>query len=279
MAAKRDKPRRGDQKQQDTLLLGILKCGYCGGAYTSSFVNKKDAKGKTKRYYYYKCTKKIKDEAGACPAADLRADVIDAAFTGFFRKLAQEPAKLEAVLQAAQEANQEGSGPIEKERDKLSKELAQVERQALALVDRLADPELAQIDAVKVRLTELDQRQRALKAQIAELTLQLRDRRDQVISLEEIQAAYRQFDELWGQLEFEERRYAIRLLVREAKMCFRKKGQDGTMHIEAWGRSPTPLNIRLRDFREGKLRNQDVWYARRDSNPQPSVPKTDALSS
>jgi site-specific DNA recombinase len=279
LAAKRDKPRRGDQKQQDTLLLGILKCGFCGGAYTSSFVNKKGANGKTKRYYYYKCTKKIKDEAGACPAADLRADVVDAVFTGFFRKLSQQPDKLEAVLKAAQGAFQEGAGPIEKERDRLSKELAQVEGQALALVDRLADPELAQIDAVKVRLTELDQRQRTLKAQIAELTLQLRDRRDQVISIDEIKAAYRQFDELWGELDFEERRYAIRLLVREAKMRFKKKEEDGTMQIEAWGRSPTPLKIRLHDFRNGKLRNQDVWYTRRDSNPQPSVPKTDALSS
>lgn len=272
LAAKRDKPRRSDQKQKDTLLLGILKCGFCGGAYTSSFVNKKGPNGKTKRYYYYKCTKKIKDEAGACPAADLRADVIDTAFTGFFRKLAQEPEKLEAVLQAAQGAFQEGAGPIEKERDRLSKQLALVEGQALALVDRLADPELAQIDAIKVRLTDLDQQQRHLKGQIAELTLQLRDRRDQVVSIEEIQAAYRQFDELWEELDFEERRYAIRLLVREAKLCFRKKEQDGSMQIEAWGRSPTPLKIRLHDFRDGKLRNQDVWYTWRDSNPQPMAP-------
>jgi site-specific DNA recombinase len=39
LAARKEQPRRGDQKQQDTLLLGLLRCGFCGSAYTSSFVN------------------------------------------------------------------------------------------------------------------------------------------------------------------------------------------------------------------------------------------------
>ena len=52
--AKKDKPRRGDQSQQVTLLLGLLRCGFCGCAYTASFVNKKMKDGTKKRYYYYK---------------------------------------------------------------------------------------------------------------------------------------------------------------------------------------------------------------------------------
>ena len=58
LAARKEKPRRGDQKQQDTLLLGLLKCGFCGSAYTSSFVNKRRKGGEMQRYYYYKCTRK-----------------------------------------------------------------------------------------------------------------------------------------------------------------------------------------------------------------------------
>jgi len=41
LSAKREKPRRGDQTQKVTLLLGLVKCDFCGSAYTSSFVNKK----------------------------------------------------------------------------------------------------------------------------------------------------------------------------------------------------------------------------------------------
>jgi site-specific DNA recombinase len=106
LAARKDKPRRGDQKQQDTLLLGLLKCGFCDSSYTSSFVNKRRKGGEIQRYYYYQCTRKTKQEAGACPAADLRADMIDKAFLGFFRELAQEPRQLEAVLKAAQAVSQ-----------------------------------------------------------------------------------------------------------------------------------------------------------------------------
>lgn len=48
LSAKKDKPRRGDQRQQDTLLLGIIRCGFCGGACTSSFVNKKGRDGEVR---------------------------------------------------------------------------------------------------------------------------------------------------------------------------------------------------------------------------------------
>ncbi|HEV3116211.1 MAG TPA: recombinase family protein [Gemmataceae bacterium] len=259
LTARKDQPRRGDQKQQDTLLLGILKCGFCGGAYTSSFVNKRRKAGGVQRYYYYKCTKKTKDEASACPAADLRADVIDAAFIDFFRQLAQEPRQLEAVLKAAKAISQEGHAPIEKERSRLLKELTNVEQQANVLVKRLSDPELAELGPVKARLTELDGRQRQLQGQIAELTLQLRQRREQVISPDEVIAAFRQFDELWKELDFAERQYAVRLLVKEVQVLVHKGEKEGQLNIEAWGRSPTPLDVQVADFRSRKLRNQDGW--------------------
>jgi site-specific DNA recombinase len=171
MAARSEKPRRADQKQQVTLLLGLLRCGYCGSAYSSSFVNKKTKAGNTKRYYYYRCGRKVKLDTGACKGADLRADAVDAAFVEFFRKLSQKPEKLEAVLAAAEQASKEGCGIIERERAKLARALSQVERQARALVDRLADPELQDISAVTTRLKELEVLQKRLQGDIAELTL------------------------------------------------------------------------------------------------------------
>ena len=270
MEARSEKPRRADQKQQDTLLLGLLRCGYCGGAYTSSFVNKKTKKGKTKRYYYYRCTSKTKRDADACKGADLRADVVDAAFVGFFRKLAQEPDKLQAMLSAAEKASKEGCGAIEKERAKAVRALSQVDRQASALVDRLADPELKDLAAVKNRLKELEVQQKELQAAISELTLQLRDRRDEVISLDEVKAAYEEFDELWDELSFQEKQYAVRLLVQEVRVRFEKGKEKGQLAIKAWGRRPTRLSIRLQDFRKRKLRNQDGWLPGEDSNLQPS---------
>lgn len=266
LAAKKEKPRRGDQRQQDTLLLGIIRCGFCGGACTSSFVNKKGKDGKVRRYYYYKCTTKSRRDAEACPSADLRASLIDDAFVRYFRQLANEPKHLKAVLEAAEAASRDGVGAIEAERAELSRQLSAAERESMTLVDRLADPELAGISAIKTRLRELEQQQQALKSRITDLTLQIRDRRDQSTSLDEIQEAFENFDEIWEELEFEERQYAVRLLVKEIRLDFEKGKKRGKMEVEAWGRRPKPLSVELSDYRSAKLRNQDGRYPREDSN-------------
>lgn len=266
LAARKEQPRRGDQRQQDTLLLGILRCGHCGSAYTLSFVNKRVKGGGAKRYYYYKCTRKNKQDSNACPAADLRADAIDASFTDYFRQLARESEQLEAVVAAARELSREGVVPIEKERNRLTKELTEVERQARVLVNRLSDPDLEELEPIKVRLKELDAQQRHLRGQIAERALQLRRRREEVISPEEVLAAFQQFDELWEELDFAERQYAVRLLMREVQVLVRKGEKEGQLNIEAWGRSPTPLKVRLSDFRSKKLRSQDGRLPDQDSN-------------
>jgi len=105
-----------------------------------------------------------------------------------------------------------------------------------------------------------------LKSRITDLTLQIRDRRDQNMSLAEIREAFGHFDEIWEELDFEERQYAIRLLVKEIELNFKKGEKQGEMKIQAWGRRPTPLTVKLRDYRSAKLRNHDGRYPRQDSN-------------
>ena len=269
LAAKKEKPRRGDQTQQDTLLLGLLRCGFCGGAYTSSFVNKKGKDGQVRRYYYYKCTTKSKRDAAACPGADLKADLIDDAFVQYFQQLAREPDKLQAVLEAAASASKEGCGALESERSRLSAQLTKAERDSMTLVDRLADPELRGITAIKNRLEELEQQQKVLQSQITDLTLQIRDRRDHSLSLDDVRDALGHFDEIWEELDFEERQYAVRLLVKQIDLDFEKGQKNGQLKIEAWGQRPTPLSVELRDFRSRKLRNQDERLPGKDSNLAP----------
>ncbi|MCC9598926.1 recombinase family protein [Stieleria sp. JC731] len=266
MDARKEKPRRGDQSQQDTLLLGLLRCGYCGNAYTTSFVNKKMKDGSTQRYYYYKCTTKSKQNAAACCGADLKAQLIDDAVVEYIRDLAKKPKHLAAVIASATEANREGVKHLEAERTKLSKELTKLEKASLALVDRLADPALQGIGAITDRLAALEKDQQSLKSRITELTLQIRDRRDQDISSEEVQEAYEDFAGLWEELDFDERQYALRLLVKQISLSFKKKEKAGEIQIEAWGRRPTPLRVSLEKARNGKLRNQDGRLPRQDSN-------------
>ena len=268
MAAKKDKPRRGDQSQQDTLLLGLLRCDFCGGAYTTSFVNKKMKDGSRKRYYYYKCTTKSKREAAACCGGDLKADLIDETVVNYVQELSGKPKHLAAVIKAASEATRDGVEQLEADRTRITKRLSKSEKESLTLVDRLADPELHGISAIKSRLAELEKEQQTLQSRITDLTLQIRDRRDQDLSVEEIQAAYEEFTSLWEELTFDERQYALRLLVKEIRLSFRKKEKEGQIKIEAWGRRPQPLKISLE--RSKKLRNQNRRLPHLGSNQGPS---------
>ena len=222
--------------------------------------------GSTQRYYYYKCTTKSKKDAAACCGADLKADVIDTAVVQYIKELAKKPEHLTAVIAAATEANRDGVKSLESERTKLSKDLSKLEKTSLALVDRLADPSLQAITAIIDRLAALEKDQQSLKSRITELTLQIRDRRDGDISTEEVRTAYADFSGLWDELGFDERQYALRLLVKQINLNFEKKEQSGEIQIEAWGRRPTPLRVSLEKARNGKLRNQDGRLPRQDSN-------------
>ena len=144
LSAKREKPRRGDQAQKVTLLLGLLKCDFCGSAYTSSFVNKKMKDGTKRRYYYYKCGRKTKRSADACQGADLRAELVDKFVVDFFFDLANDPKKLKAVLNAASKASVDGSKEMEKQRKRATSAIStKLEKESMALVDKLSDPSIA----------------------------------------------------------------------------------------------------------------------------------------
>ncbi len=264
--AKKDKPRRGDQSQQVALLLGLLRCGFCGCAYTASFVNKKMKDGTKRRYYYYKCTTKSRTGAKGCCGADLKSEMIDEAVVEFIQELAKKPKLLRAVIEASAEATRVGVSELEKDRAKLSEEITKLEKDSM----RLADPAMSGISAIKTRLTKLESEQQNLKSKITDLTLQIRDRRDLDISTEEVEAAYKDFSGLWEELEFDERQYALRLLLKEITLTFKKKEKEGEIKIEAWGRNAKPLQICLEKRKSKKLRNQDVRHPRQDSNLRPT---------
>ncbi len=198
--------------------------------------------------------------------------MIDGAFVQYFRELAHQPETFESILKAADEAAREGVGELEAERTRLTRQLSTAERESLALVDRLTDPELSGISAIKKKLAELEREQQVLTSKITKLTLTIRDRRDHTLSAQEIREAFGHFDEVWEELDFEERQYAIRLLVKEIELHFEKGQKQGEMRIEAWGRHPTPVSVELGKYRSAKkLRNQDGRYPRQDSNLRPTL--------
>ena len=115
----------------------------------------------------------------------------------------------------------------------------------------------------------LESEQKELQSQITDLSLQIRDRREQTLAPTEIKKMYVDFAGIWEELTFDERQYVVRLMIQEIRIRFVKKAKEGEFKIKAWGRSPKPLKARL-DAIKKKLRNQDVWHPRQDSNLRPT---------
>ena len=82
-------------------------------------------------------------------------------------------------------------------------------------------------------MADLEQQQQVLKSRIADLTLQLRDRRDQNLSADEVREAFQNFDEIWDELEFEVRQNAVHLLVKQIDLHFEKGKKVGELNIQA----------------------------------------------
>ena len=66
----------GKPKTSDLLLLGILKCEYCGNRMTSVPSHKKSKDG-VKIHHYYRCTKAIHSGAKGCPGGQVSAKAIE----------------------------------------------------------------------------------------------------------------------------------------------------------------------------------------------------------
>ena len=122
---------------------------------------------------------------------------------------------------------------------------------------------------MKKKLIALESEQKELQSKITDLSLQIRDRREQTLAPAEIKKMYADFAGIWEELTFDERQYVVRLMIQEIRIRFVKKAKEGEFKIKAWGRSPKPLKARL-DAIKKKLRNQDVWHPEQDSNLRPT---------
>ena len=183
----------------------------------------------------------------------------------YFFELANDPKKLKAVLNAASKASVDGSKEMEKQRKRATARMSRLEKDTMSLVDKLSDPSIAGLTSVKKKLIAFESEQKELQSQITDLSLQIRDRREQTLAPAEIKKMYADFAGIWEELTFDERQYVIRLMIQEIRIRFEKKAKEGEFKIKAWGRSPKPLKAELAAIKE-KLRNQDGRLPRQGSN-------------
>ncbi|MBC7341132.1 MAG: recombinase family protein [Clostridia bacterium] len=189
------------------LLAWLVKCGYCGKAMSFGWSRKK---GREKEYRYYSCYGR-RDRL-ACTNRPVRADELEEKVLDLIRKVCSDREFLNTCLEVARQEIASQAGPLQEEERRLKKKAAGLENQERRLVDALARGNLP-VDLVEEKIAALRQEIRAARARLEEIRDELEAVGIRDLDAEAVYARLRSFNEVFDNLDFEEKRALIRDLV------------------------------------------------------------------
>jgi site-specific DNA recombinase len=219
-------------RKSEYLLTGILRCGPCGAAMTSSASNGRGGQ----RYRYYRCCLEH-PEGSACPTGLLNAGEIEQAVVAQVREIARRDDLKQAVL--AQMETQEGyladaEGARERLNDQMAALSVEAERLLLGFKDAGAGGKL-----LAGRLGQIENEMDQLRREILDLEGRLGASEDVRTRSERVAALLDGFDPIWEALVPEERRELLHLLVRQVVVDLDRGGLRITFHDLPGGAEPT----------------------------------------
>jgi site-specific DNA recombinase len=219
----RTTPRIHRSRKAEYLLTGILRCGPCDSAMTSSATSGRNGQ----RYRYYRCCRE-QAEGTPCPTGLLNTGEVEQAVVGQLKELVRGGELKHAVLERlkaqgglvseAQATQKRIEGRIETlgvEAKRLLAAFREAGSGAKLVTSRLGEIE-AEID-------QLLREKMSLEVEAA-ATDDLRVKDEAVLALLE------GFDEVWGALVPEERRGLLHLLVRHVIVDLRRGGLRIALH-------------------------------------------------
>ena len=174
-APKRQRPARVGSK---FLLSGLLRCGVCGKPYTGQ-----GAKGG--RYAYYVCGTLLKEGAGSCDARYLNAEKVEGFIVEKIRdRILTDETITELVTLVAEEVDAL-AGELGGKLKAIEAELEDVQSRLLRLYEALEKSDLT-LEALSPRILSLRHREDQLAAAREDAAAQLRRRKVELPTTEEI---------------------------------------------------------------------------------------------
>ena len=195
------------------LLKGILRCGICGLAMTPYRSGKKMKDGTP--YLYYACVDYTKDGSlSTCPIKMLPAREFEALIRQVLADLGNQPAILQACVDAANREAAESVAELEatlaRHRDELGPLTAGIRR----LIEVMKQEDLLAED-IKEEYRRLVRDKEQVQTRCEKLELDLERRRKRVLDADLIRRGLKDFERLVGLLPLEDQKELFQLLVRE----------------------------------------------------------------
>jgi site-specific DNA recombinase len=185
------------------LLRGIMFCRGCGRTMVHTFA----CRG-VKRYRYYTCTAAIKEGRKACPSPSLPAAEVERVVVDEVRGLATDPGLRAEVVRQADRQFEADVAATRTEQGQLQRELSWLyaEMRKLA-VERPAGA------GTSARIADLHERIGQAERRLAELGTVIDERGRDRLDAQDVDAAFADFDALWGNLTPREQAQVMGSLV------------------------------------------------------------------
>ena len=144
------------------LLTGLLKCGECGSSMTL-------ATGKSGRYRYYKCTKKINKGIRECPSHNIPMEKFDDLILEAFSEKIFTAGRVSQMIKKLKSNNKSIKSSYNDKLNSLKKELAEINKKNGRLLDAIENGYIEMDFLVKERAQKNKARREEILIQIAGL--------------------------------------------------------------------------------------------------------------
>ncbi|MGU3471881.1 recombinase family protein [Paenibacillus sp. D51F] len=192
-------------------LTGMLKCPECGNSMIAAHTKNYNKNGTIRQNYYYICSRYSNNGAAACRTNAIRADDIEEWFFRKIRGLITTPRLLQQIAAAVNAKKDADRKPLELERKRLEKELADFENRQQRCFELFEDGHIDQRGFLE-RLTELKEKQMEMQADINEIQQKLSNRQMEFVQPESIRNALKQFQNMLLTAPMEQQKQLLRSL-------------------------------------------------------------------
>ena len=201
------------------LLQGLIVCAKCGYAYYGKPVSRASAKGKKQQWAYYRCvgTDSYRFAGGrVCENKQVRVDQLDGYVWETVKGFLQNPKRL--FEEWSRRGSTDGlNADLVKQRDEISRQLAKQERSLERLLDAYESGVL-ELDDLKSRSVRVRNRIMQTRKELQDAENRLNETRELRSMINRLEDFAARVDKNLDNLEWDERRQLIRILVARVEM-------------------------------------------------------------
>lgn len=255
------------QVDSELLLLGRLKCGFCGSNLTTSFVGKKDGT----KDFYYKCTTKFKYGSSKCESRDIHASEIEVFIETLIKKIASSDQLFKSVFSQLGHNESKDLKTYETQKNSLIANLNNINKEINNLTSFIAKGSANDFKSVKLKLEELENQKEMIKEERRKVEHEISLIKNTVVDKSDLKQIFKDLSKYYDAATKEERKYMIKTIIREITIKLKKKEEKGTIEIHFRGDGHIKKEWVNRIVNPDKIVSSYYldWLREQDSNLQP----------